>query len=172
MAHELGHVMLQQSAMSGPPTDSDGATPEGVIENWCNEFAGAFLVPADALSHIWPKPNQPESRISDEELGRLARLFAVSRHAMLIRLCGLGYVDRAYYWNIMRPRFLREEADFQGGGRPLYYGTRYRNANGDLLTGLVLEAWGNGRITNHNAAEIMGIKSLKHLFDIRDHFGQ
>jgi hypothetical protein len=34
-----------------------------------------------------------------------------------------------------------------------------------------MEAWGTDRITNHNAAEFMGIKNLRHLNDIRQHFG-
>ena len=88
----------------------------------------------------------------------------------MIRLDHLGYVSSSFYWEIMRPKFLREEADFKGGGRPEYYGTRFRNSNGDLYTGLVLQAWGSRRITNHNAAELMGTKSLEHLSDIRDHF--
>ena len=69
-----------------------------------------------------------------------------------------------------RPEFLQQEREFKGGGRAKYYGTRYRSAHGDLYTGLVLEAWGEGQITNHNAAEFMGIKNLRHLNDIRDDF--
>ena len=32
------------------------------------------------------------------------------------------------------------------------------------------EAWSSGRITNHNAAEYMGIKNFEHLYAIRDNF--
>lgn len=172
MAHELGHVMLKQSAISGPPSAHDGAGDAETFERWCDEFAGAFLVPADALSLIWAKPNTPVASLGDDALRQLANTFSISRHAMLIRLVYLGYVEPSYYWQVKRPDFLKEEAEFRGGGRPLYYGSRYRNANGDLFTGLVLDAWGNGRITNHNAAELMGIKSLQHLYDIRDNFSQ
>ena len=89
---------------------------------------------------------------------------------MLIRLVQLKYVDEDFYWSQKRPEFLQQEQDFKGGGIPAYYGTRYRNAYGDTYTALVLDAWGNGRITNHNAAELLGIKNLAHLFDIRDNF--
>jgi hypothetical protein len=90
---------------------------------------------------------------------------------MLLRLTDLGYVEDAYYWNEKRAHFLAQEAAFKGGGRAAYYGSRYRSARGDLYTALVLEAWGARRITNHNAAEFMGIKNLRHLEDIRDNFG-
>lgn len=109
--------------------------------------------------------------IDDDHLGQLSNRYAVSRHAMLIRLVNLGYVKPTYYWFTKRPQFLREEEDFEPRGRPPYYGSRYRSSRGDFYTGLVLEAWTSGRITNHNAAEFMGIKNLSHLNDIRTHFG-
>ena len=65
-----------------------------------------------------------------------------------------------------------KERNFKQFGRAEYYGTRYRNTLGDLYTGLVLQAWTSGRITNDNAAEFMGIKNFSHLNDIREHFGK
>ena len=170
MAHELGHIILQQSAISGPPSAREDATPAETAERWCDQFAGAFLVPGDTMAKLWAKPNAPLPAIGDDMLGQLANTFAVSRHAMLIRLVHLGYVEQGYYWDIKRPEFLQKERNFKGGGIPKYYGVRYRSSHGDLYTGLVLEAWSEGAITNHNAAEFMGIKNLRHLFDLRDNF--
>lgn len=170
LAHELGHIVLQQSAISGPPTARNGANEAERSERWCDEFAGAFLIPEPALGKIWAKPNRPNPKIGDDALRQLANTFSVSQHAMLIRLVQLGYVAPEYYWDEKRPEFLRQEAEFKGGGKAAYYGTRYRNTYGDTYTALVLEAWGIGRITNHTAAELMGIKNLTHLFDIRDNF--
>ena len=170
LAHELGHIALQQSAISGHPTARQAQTDAERSERWCDEFAGAFLIPSDALAQIWARPNQPNPQIGDDALGQLANKFSVSRHAMLIRLTQLGYVAEDYYWDKKRPEFLQQEADFKGGGIAPYYGTRFRSSYGDTYTALVLDAWGNGRITNHNAAELMGIKNLSHLFDIRDNF--
>lgn len=170
LAHELGHIALQQSAISGPPTARTARTHAERSERWCDEFAGAFLVPAQALGNIRVKPNRPDPEIDDDELRRLANRFSVSPHAMLIRLVHLHYVAAEYYWGKKRPEFLRQEAEFRGGGKAAYFGARYRNRYGDTYTGLVLEAWGTGSITNHSAAELMGIKNLAHLFDVRDHF--
>lgn len=170
MAHELGHIILQQSAISGPPSARNAESATEAAEKWCDHFAGAFLMPSDAIAKVWPKPNSPSASIGDDTLGRLANTFAVSRHAMLIRLTQLGYVEAAYYWDKKRAEFLQAERDFKGGGIPKYYGVRYRSAHGDLYTGLVMEAWSEGAITNHNAAEFMGIKNLRHLYDVRDNF--
>lgn len=170
LAHELGHIALQQSAISGPPTAREALNEAERSERWCDEFAGAFLIPESSLGKIWAKPNQPYPKIGDDALRQLANTFSVSQHAMLIRLVQLHYVEPEYYWGEKRSEFLRKEAEFKGGGKAPYYGTRYRNAYGDTYTALVLEAWGTGRITNHTAAELMGIKNLTHLFDIRDNF--
>jgi hypothetical protein len=97
---------------------------------------------------------------------------SVSEHAMLIRLVHLGYVAPAYYWKVKRPEFDRQEEMYKGGGRSAYFGSRYRARQGDLYTGLVLEAWANDRITNHKAGEFMGIRNLEHLNAVRAYFGE
>jgi Zn-dependent peptidase ImmA (M78 family)/DNA-binding XRE family transcriptional regulator len=169
LAHELAHVILRVSAISG--AIGSAAPSAKHIEDWCSAFASAFLIPAPALARFVTKPGAPLNSIEDSKLNELAKAFAVSRHAMLIRLVNLRYVRSSFYWNTKRPQFLKEEADFKSGGRSKYYGSRYRASRGDLYTGLVLEAWSNGIITNHNAAEFMGIRNLTHLEAIRDRFG-
>ena len=171
LAHELGHVALGESAISGAPPGQGAASHGRTVEQWCNHFAAAFLVPAGDLAAHWAKPNVPQPRIEDIALSSLSKRYAVSDHAMLLRLIELRYVDSTFYWNEMRAILMAREASFRGGGRSEYYGTRYRSARGDLYTGLVMEAWSSGRISNHNAAEFMGIKNIKHLEDIRDRFG-
>jgi len=171
MAHELGHIALGESAISGSPPGPGTPSHARAVEEWCNQFAAAFLIPAGDLAARWAKPNEAVKEIADGELTKLANWYAVSPHAMIIRLVELGYVEAKFYRDVMREELLKREAAFKGGGRPEYYGSRYRSARGDMYTGLVLDAWSSGRITNHNAAEFMGIKNVRHLEDIRSHFG-
>lgn len=168
LAHELGHVVLKESGISGPI----GSAPPRArqVEDWCNGFAGAFLMPREEVARLLPPPGRPENAIDDGKIAAVANAFCVSRHAALVRLVALKYVDADFYWRVKRPQFVQQEKDFKGGGRAEYYGSRYRSSRGDLYTGLVLDAWANGMITNHNAAEFMGIKNIAHLDDIRNHF--
>lgn len=171
ITHEFAHVLLKQSAISGAGPGKDATTSAARVERWCNNFAAAFLIPETALAARWQRPARPEASIEEDRLRNLADQFGVSRHAMLLRLVDLHYVDASFYWSVMRPKFLAEEANYKAPPmRPKYYGSRYRSSKGDLYTGLVLEAWSTGRLTNHNAAEFMGIKNLAHLDDIRDNF--
>ncbi|WP_425906818.1 ImmA/IrrE family metallo-endopeptidase [Nitrobacter sp. TKz-YC02] len=171
LVHELAHIILRQSGIIAPLAyNNEGGKTH--TEAWCDQFAASFLMPKETVSRLLGEmPPLRLDSISDDRLSSVANALRVSPHAMLIRLVHLGYVDRRYYWEIKKPQFDEEDADFRSFGRAPYYGTRYKNALGDLYTGLVMEAWANGRITNHNAAQYMGIKNLQHLYDIRDHFG-
>jgi Zn-dependent peptidase ImmA (M78 family) len=167
LAHELGHVLIKQSGITGSRQIAYETNP---VEKWCDTFAASFLMPRSEVERTAGKvPKQPADEFADARLAELARFFRVSPHAMLIRLVHLGYVKAAYYWETKKPEFDAQERQYRRFGRPQYYGVRYKNRLGELYTNLVLEAWAAGRITNHNAAQYMGIKNLRHLFDIRDH---
>jgi Zn-dependent peptidase ImmA (M78 family) len=168
LAHELGHVVLKKSGISGKRTKNDPS----IIEKWCDHFASSFLMPRiEIRAALGQYPlNPPLDEISDHHLQELARRFRVSQHAMLVRLVYLGYVNPTYYWGVKKPLFDAQESKYKSHGRSKYYGSRFRSSLGNLYTGLVLNAWNSGRITNHNACEYMGIKNFEHLFAIRDNF--
>jgi len=160
LMHEFGHVLLKESGVSGA---SDRTAGTGTVEGWCNRFAAAFLMPEPYVAILaGPLPHHPAPTIEDSLLASYAKSLRVSPHAMLIRLVQLGYVERSYYWDVKKPEYDNQEAVKQGGGKPEYYGVRYRSTQGDLYTGLVLEAWSMDRITNHKAGEFMGIKNMRH----------
>lgn len=167
LAHELGHVALKSRAFSGLPVRRDSDLS---IEKWCNQFSASFLIPATIISEFIPRPNEPAAAIDFEVLDGLAAAFSVSSHAMLIRLVTLKYVKSDFYWNTARADFLAAEAEYKSPPMRSKYHTRYKNSLGNFYTGLVLEAWGNGAISGHNAAEFLGIKNVRHLADIHSSF--
>lgn len=170
LTHELGHIILKESGIIGPIEDYESSARESKVEKWCNRFASAFLIPLEELSAQFEKPSRPLQEIDDVILIKLAKAFRVSPHAMLIRLIENNYVERKFYWDRKKAEFDEEEGSYVSHGRSKYYGSRYKNSLGDLYTGLVLEAWQRGKMTNHNAAEFMGIKNLTHLYDIKNEF--
>lgn len=170
LTHEFAHVMLRVSAISGTVPRDGGEPSKRKVEEWCNRFASAFLMPKRLVEEYMSPPSNPLSSITDETLHGFALHFGVSDHAAMIRLVHLRYIEAEYYWSVMKPKFDAIAAKKQKGGRTLYYGMRYINTQGPLYTSLVLEAWGMGRISGHHAAEFMGIKNIQHMYDIRDHF--
>ncbi len=166
LAHEFGHVLLGASGISGQPHFGDKSGHKE-IEDWCNRFASAFLAPCSSIEEKLGKADLPANKIETTELKKLAEMFAISPHAMLIRLVDLGYVQRQFYWKTMLPIFRKEEEEYKSYVRSKYYGKRFINAQGRYYTGLVMTAWSGGQISAHNAAEYMGIKNINHLRDIR-----
>lgn len=171
LMHELGHIVLRESAISGGERAIGGGSHDRKVERWCDRFAAAFLIPEAELAELRPKPALPEATINDVALAELAKVFRVSPHAMLIRLVDLGYVEADYYWQIKPPQYLAEEALWEGKGRAKVWVSRIWNRVGGLYTGLVLEALGTGRIQAHQAQSYFGIVNPKHLAAIRQEFG-
>ncbi len=172
LAHELGHVLLNCSGIIAPYARRD--TPR--TEEWCDKFAAAFLMPQEAVASQMVKFGISQGGMMrdfpDEVLSYMATYFRVSEHAMLIRLLHLNYVDSSYYWDIKRPQFDAYNQTYKSRARSKHYASRYISKMGRLYTGLVMEAWDAGMITEHHASEYMEINNLKHLDKVREMFAQ
>jgi Zn-dependent peptidase ImmA (M78 family) len=172
MMHELGHIILKKSGIVGKLNNGNDFPDIRRVENWCNKFSAATLMPKNEIIKIIPVPQSPFKSIEDDKLKNIAKRFSVSEHAMLIRLVYLGYIDERYYWDKKRAQFEKQEEDYKSYSKSPYHAKRYVNKYGHLYTGLVMQAWADGRITNHCAAQYMGIGSMnnwnKHIKAIRD----
>ncbi len=169
LSHELGHVLLGISAISDSILPKNAEGPIARVEKWCSRFAGAFLMPEAAVLERVIVRNMAEN-ISDFELRAAAKEFGVSAHAMLVRLVQLRLVDPAYYWNCKRDEFLDEDAKHESFGGYSHHASRLRSRNGDLYTGLVLEAWGINEICAHNAGEFLETHDTAQLRKLRENF--
>lgn len=84
--HELGHLLLQIK---------DGLAIE-IIENICNAFAGAVLLPADVLIQEFGKNR---TRISMDELKAIKELYGVSIAAIMYKAKLIGLINTTAYEN-------------------------------------------------------------------------
>lgn len=92
--HEYAHLALQTAGICMPTAVNSG------IERWCNQFAAAYLLPAqDIKEHA--KTISPNAGIDHDwsitTVGRLATYYRVSRSAMALRLQELGLALPNYY---------------------------------------------------------------------------
>lgn len=95
MLHELGHLVLGESAVSDDTPESRGAHSS---ERWCDEFAAAFLMPADEVGRL------ALGSLSEDAVLRVAKRFRVSALALLNRLRDLGIISYAE-WADVYPEF-------------------------------------------------------------------
>ena len=148
LAHELGHMVMD--------------VRHGVdAEKAANRFAGAFLMPPEAL---WSEIGKHRTTISLGELLRLKELFGASFQAIVYRCHDLGIIGDAAY------RRLFQSFNEHGWRKPPY------KEPGALLPSkeqpkrmqrLCFRALSEGMISESKAAEILGI-SVRDLTQLMD----
>ena len=135
-AHELGHMILEIAS----PVDTEKAA---------HRFAGAFLMPAEAL---FREVGRHRKSISLRELVALKSLFGVSLQALTYRCKDLRILSQAMF------RRLFDEYDRRGWRKPPY--KEPLAAKGDKpnrFERLVLRAYSEAVISSSKAAELLGV---------------
>jgi Zn-dependent peptidase ImmA (M78 family) len=156
--HELAHLWLGQTGISG--TDS-----ENKIERYCNDVAGAFLLPASEVRQLAPFLNLSIATIA-EQIGPFAQAHHVSRAMVAYKLHRAGMIGKTT-WAALDQRFKNEYLQFKqreaeknkkAEGGPNYYIVR-RHRIGQALLGLVRRSLDEGTITYTKASRVLGVKA-------------
>jgi Zn-dependent peptidase ImmA (M78 family)/transcriptional regulator with XRE-family HTH domain len=167
LLHELGHVLLGQTAIANDP-EPDARLPAAArrIEVFCNRLAAAALIPRDALLAeplLAAKQGRP-APWSDEEIEALADRYAVSREALLLRLVEVGRADQALYQS-KRAEYERQyaaeaEAANEGGFAPYRYQVLSHLGRG--FARLILQGYYQNRLSLSAVAGYFGVQA-KHV---------
>lgn len=96
--HEYGHLLLNNSGICDMEHLAYLSDEAKSVEQFCNHFAGAVLVPRDTLlNHELIRLRRHPSEWSDEILKELAKTFKVSQEVILRRLVILGMATAGFY---------------------------------------------------------------------------
>ena len=140
LAHELGHLMLQ-----------DLLTDDIDEEKACNRFAGAFLLPrASVRQELGEHRNAIETR----ELSLLKDAFGLSMNGILYRARDLGIISPSY----------REEQAKLFRDKGWYWkepGKAYPAEKAHIFEQLVFHALAEGYLGEPKAAELMNMSLLQ-----------
>jgi Zn-dependent peptidase ImmA (M78 family)/transcriptional regulator with XRE-family HTH domain len=104
IAHELCHIIVDTLGIQVPDEFSD-------IENFCNRFAGVFLVDAE---HLKNELGDSRTSIGYMELIEIKKYYRVSAAALLMRLSQTGIITEAtksYLFNSVANSWLTKEPD-------------------------------------------------------------
>jgi Zn-dependent peptidase ImmA (M78 family) len=167
LMHELAHIWIGESGISGPLRD----VPDNVIERFCNDTASEFLLPSDAIPDYPALIQAPLNEVMGAIQG-LASAWKVSEPAVAYRFVQKGWITRAvasqlfaFFVDRWRQQKQREresrQADATGPG---YYRVgRFRLGAG--LLGVVRRALEDDTLTHTRAATILGVgpASVSHL---------
>jgi Zn-dependent peptidase ImmA (M78 family)/DNA-binding XRE family transcriptional regulator len=116
IAHELGHLSLHRDL---PPP----ATPEDArrIERQAHRFAGAFLIPGDALAN---ELDEASGRVTLKVLAAIKERWGVAIKALVMRCRQLGIIDddhaRSLYKQISSRGWNKAEPVYVGNERAIW----------------------------------------------------
>lgn len=164
LMHELAHVILNVSDIFLYGDEDDFTDGHRTTEKFCNQFAGAFLVPAkDLLEHPLVKGISKHTQWDDLTLGTLSRNFKVSREAILRRLVLLNLAGTQYYEKKRKEweDALKALPKKKGGGRSEPPRDCIKN-NGKTIVSIVFDNYRNGFIRETDVSAYLNIKP-KHL---------
>lgn len=156
LLHELAHLWLGQSGVSGRSSDLR-------IEQFCNDIAATFLLPADELATLNVSLRTTRAEVA-ERIDRFASANHVSRSMVAYRLYRASLLTEGN-WRALSAIFLaswrksreaKRERDKDGTG-PSYYVVR-RHRLGTALMQTVSRALESGSLTPTRAANILGVK--------------
>jgi Zn-dependent peptidase ImmA (M78 family)/transcriptional regulator with XRE-family HTH domain len=167
--HECAHLMLNNFGVCDMKEGKHISAEAGKVEQFCNHFAGALLLPRSPLqTHPLVSTLRPNGRLSDESLAELSVFFKVSQEAILRRLVMIGKASREWY-DSKRIQWQREFKKQKGGrSNPPKKCVR---ENGLTFVSLVLDAFREERITYRDAADYLTVR-VKHLPKVEQLVGE
>jgi Zn-dependent peptidase ImmA (M78 family)/transcriptional regulator with XRE-family HTH domain len=161
LIHELAHIFVGSTGVSGSPTAVEPATPTGRVEQFCNDVAGEFLLPTGEL----PAVGQIAEGAEREVIRMVAESWNVSEPMVAYRFQRTGRITETKYrdlmahyaarWRQVRERAREQNREAEGG--PNYYVVR-KHRLGRALLGLVGRTLRDDALTHTKAAKMLGVK--------------
>ena len=166
LVHELAHIWLEESGVSGAPSPDAPQSPHDRIERLCNDVAGEFLLPAAALRDQAARPDAGDRQGAADLIQTLADDWSVSEPMVAYRLNRGGLVQTGLYrelvehyaarWQHHRQRQREQFRDTEGGPNP-HVVKRYKLGN--ALLDVVRRTLRDNTLTHTKAAKLLGVKT-------------
>ena len=168
--HELGHLLLGEHGITRSNIFHGGILRSGTteeIEDFCDQFAGEFLVPSNDFEN-----RLNFSNYNDKTIEELAHYYKVSRPVILLKLVKRGILTPEDYWQ--RINQWTEEYIYQiekkTGGKTSsggsYYNTRATYL-GYRFMELAFGKYRDGHCSIEQLAEHLNVK-VRHLPQLED----
>jgi Zn-dependent peptidase ImmA (M78 family) len=140
LIHEFVHILLGESGVSDLGSSAEGKP----IEVFCNAVAAAVLVPQHEFISEYKK---------DQDLGRIAKHFRVSKLVSARRALELSLIPQSEYLRIARESANSKPASKQEGGGNPYATARSRNSK--RLTRALLDSVMSEKTLVREAAQLL-----------------
>lgn len=162
LIHELAHIFVGSTGVSGAPSTIAPETPLARVERFCNDVASEFLLPEDQIPERAPYDSIDAAT---ENIQHTAQNWSVSEPMVAYRFWRIARITEEHYrelsamyaarWQAHRNRN-RERYRKQEGG-PNYYVVR-KHRLGNALLNLVGRSVRENVLTYTKAAKMLGVK--------------
>ena len=157
LLHETVHLLLGHTGISA-------SNAENKIEQFCNDVAGEFLLPARDLDRLTFE-NGNELKAATEEINALANKLNVSSAMVAYRAYRSDLISQETYTRLrtlfrqawQRERERRREHARKQKGAPNFYTVR-RHRLGNRIIGLVDHMMAADALSTSSAAQILGVR--------------
>ena len=165
LVHELAHIWLDESGVSGAPSPNTPRSHQDRIERFCNDVAGEFLLPTAALRTQSVRPDVGDKQSAADIIRTLAHEWSVSEPMVAYRMNRIGLVETSIYrelvgeyvarWQRHRRRLRELLRDSEGRPDP-HVIKRYKLGN--ALVDVVRRTLRDNTLTHTKAAKLLGVK--------------
>ena len=165
LIHEMVHIYLGESGISGAPEHVQGNGKAAKVEQFCNEAASYVLLPVSFQATRPAALYSSDAAAAQLYITQTAKTWAVSEPLVALRLRRLGWITPALHQqlsNAYAQRWIDQKAlskaknQAKEGGPNYYTVKQYRL--GDALVETVRRTVRGNRLTHTKAAKILGIK--------------
>lgn len=164
LLHEYAHVLLQKEGICLPNLNAENSMSRQETEKWCNNFAGAFLMPeAEFLDQIsgYQNGSGPSRTIQ-----RLSTDFKVSKKAVMVRIMRLApHTALARYCRTHYDEYAPQPFRESGGYADKV--TLCKSQRGSKFIRLVLDSMEDRLISHGDVATYLGV-DLKNLPELEE----
>lgn len=165
LIHELAHIWLGQSGVSGVPETNTPKTSHERMERFCNDIAGEFLLPTNALGDRPHALIHADKRIAHDAVRSIAESWSVSEPMVAYRLNRIGWISQPIYESLLsdfaarwRAARLKAKDNAKEADRgPSHYVVK-QNKLGNALIEVVRSTLRDNLPTHTKAAKILGVK--------------
>lgn len=165
LIHELAHIFLGQTGVSGSVSTEQPKTNTAKIERFCNDVAGEFLLPEAYFRKAGVKFNANDTEAARACIDLIASRWSVSEPMVAYRFQRTGELTDTAYQTLRQEyhrRWLtnvkREKAK-QKDSRPSGHVIRYHNL-GHALVDVVHRNFKERNLTHTDAARLLGAKAI------------
>ena len=162
LLHEYAHILLREDGIC--PVDSDDTDQiqrnEMKVERWCNNFAGAFIMPKNAM--LAELNNMPDHK-PEQIVASLTRKFCASKKATTVRilnLLGSGTRHKEYtkYNKTLQTTFTAQTGG-SGRSKGRNMVKECINHNGVRYVRLVVDSRDKGLVTTYDMVRYLDLNT-------------